>query len=442
MLFAYSKQLVGPLFNIFVSLNDLCNEGELMSNNGLYYQLMVKPGILKDSTYGLYAIPQDNPNTEIHLDGQFKTLEEASIAAEVYRDVYKDRLFSQDIIVKASREALELGNISVLNEKELEDSISKTLERYFSPIKEFNLKKLFGITHSTPYLIAWIALAAYWFSFSITVPKWLPVIGEYLGGKTFTPNSLAAILPYFLCLIVAYIFFKTRIQAANYSDAKDQIIALATLHNWKMENFQKMLTRVISSQGHGWLGKLGERMAEWDSDTLREIRNNSTERGREEQFARVIDMILRESFESRIHALAYMNKEKSFGHSYTAFEPFFFLVQISRTKQRMRIITNANTEQVERDIRPLPTQNNPVQRTIFAISFINYSTLAAALSFSLYLHTPAGIFGWLGILSACIVTILPAPFWNYNLLMRNRGLPRGWSATDVNSPGYRILVVL
>jgi len=413
-----------------------------MPKNVICYQLKVEPGILQDSTYGLYAIPQDNPNTEIHIDGQFETLEQASMAAEVYRDSYKDRLFSQEILVRETRETLELGSISVLDERELEDSVSKNLERYFSPIKEFNFKKLFSISTSTPYFVAWIALAAYWFSFSISIPSWLPLIGEYLGGKTFTPNELAVILSYFLCLIVIYVYIKTRTQAANYSDVKDQIIALATIHKWKREDFHRMLTRVLSSQGYGWLRKLGERMAEWDPDTLREVRENSAKRGREEQFMRVIKMILREGFESRIHALAYMNKEKSFGHSYVAFEPFFFLSQINRTKQRMQVITRGKTDEVERDIRPLPLQRNPVQRIIFAISFINYVTVAGVLFYSLYLHTPTGAFGWVGVLLACILAFLPAPLWNYNLLIRHRGLPRGWSTTDVNSPGYRILVVL
>lgn len=413
-----------------------------MPKNGLRYQLMVGPGILRDSTFGLYAIPQDNPNTEIHLDGQFETLKLASMVAEVYRHSYKDRLFSQEILVRETRESLELGSISVLDEGELEKSVSNSLERYLSPTKEFNLKKLFSITPSTPYFVAWVALVAYWFSFSITIPSWFPLLGDYLGGKTFTPIGLAAFLPYSLCLIVIYLYVRTRIHAANYSDVKDQIIALATIHKWKRKDFHKMITRVMSFQGYGWLRKLGERWAEWDPDTLRKIREGAIERGRDEQFARVINTISKEGFESRIHALAYMNREKSFGHSYMAFEPFFFLAQISRTKQRMQIITRGDTDEVERDIRPLPKQSHPVHLAMFALTFLNYATVAGVLSYSLYLHSPAGVFGWVGVLLACILAILPAPIWNYNLLIRNRGLPRGWSGADVNSPGYRILVVL
>ena len=139
-----------------------------MPADALDYQLMVKPGLLQDDTYGLYAIPQSNPNTEIHLDGQFESLEQASGAAEIYREIYKDRLFNQDIIVKDTREVPKLGGTTLLNEKDLEDLLTKTLERYFTPIKEFNFKKIFGLSPSKPYLVALIALLAYLFSFSIT----------------------------------------------------------------------------------------------------------------------------------------------------------------------------------------------------------------------------------------------------------------------------------
>ena len=48
-----------------------------MSRREFRYQLMVAPGILHDDTYGIYAIPNDNPATEFHLNGQFENAEEA-----------------------------------------------------------------------------------------------------------------------------------------------------------------------------------------------------------------------------------------------------------------------------------------------------------------------------------------------------------------------------
>jgi hypothetical protein len=413
-----------------------------MAERNSRYRLMIGPGILNDGTFGIYALPEDNPDTEVHLDGQFATVEQAKAVASRYLEEQADRLSSNEIVVKDTRSRQEFTLAEILKESELESTLSKSLERYFEPIKTFDPKKLIIVSVHTPYTVSWIALIIYFFSISLTIPRWFPIVGEYVGGKTFSPRELALILPYVLAGIVIYVYVKTRIKAARNSHHKDLLVTLAVRYKWSKEDVGRIVTRVISTEGHGWIAKLGQYFHKMDSDTLTEIGKAGIQQGKQSLYNEAFPFVVKEDFESRIHALAFMERERNFGSSAMGFDPFFFLLHTGRAKQRLRSILRASGEKLERDVQVLPTEPRLSNMLVFVLTGVGRVLIIGTLIYSLYLRRPGTVWAWIALSLAWLVIMVTAPIWNFQLLIRHRGLPRGWSVREVAQGRKNIVAVM
>ena len=213
------------------------------------YQLRVAPGILDDGTFGIYAVPASDPAIEYHLEAQFHDIESARARAQSYREYFGVDWLGAETQIVDKREIIKHPTTDPLNEEQLKSAVGAYYQHLLSPVKQFTIKQPLSITTSTPYLVAYGSLVCFWFSFTFTMPEGFPLLGDWLGGKTFDPPALAGVLPYALACTVFYVYVRTRIGAMRYCDAKDKIVALAMRYRWDREKFRSLLQSFIECKG-------------------------------------------------------------------------------------------------------------------------------------------------------------------------------------------------
>jgi hypothetical protein len=298
-----------------------------------HYSLRVRPGLLSDGTYGVYAVPDSNQAVEYQLDGQFSSAEDAVKMARAYQR-YGGSLFEETEVTILGTPELQLNSVvSSRTADKQENVIVEELRSLFKLPETVRFRPFARITESTPHMLSVLTLIVFFFSLSFTVPSWIPVIGDWVGGKTLRPNQLATFFPFILLTLTIFLQFRVRQIGWRLADLRDHVLTVVLKHGWRRERFGEALHDAIDSSRLGWIRKFAEWLNSWDPDTLREVTQNLTKlKGRPDetdvldQLQELVKRVLSEDFEARIHALYYMEKERGF-RSYTmVLHPLFFLM--------------------------------------------------------------------------------------------------------------------
>lgn len=432
-----------------------------MSATDNKYRLLIRPGILKDGTYGIYAVPENNPAVEYQLDARFASVAEAQEMAERFlrfRDeavvvlahtndkgewieenpTFTNRRFFTDQITIGTEREIELESVvtersAEKQEAALKASLTKTLQIPTT----FKLAPFAKITEGTPYLLSIVCLILIAFSISVTVPNEIPLLGDIIGGKTLGRAQIARLFPF--VLLAATIFLQVRARAKGLANSaiRDNVLSLAIQHGWRREQFHSLLMDTIDSEDLGWLRKIGEWVQSWDPDTLRQVREDATSvQGDNKDDQEVVNVrrLLDEDFEARIHGLYYMQKEPGFRPWSVVVHPLLFVMNHRRAVRRARALArNGLRGLLYLGMACLPGGDDyRIRRKLFPFLAIwPVLMFGIPLVWAFILRPWPTFLGYIGMALLMAVTLVPLIAWNYKLMVRCQGLPRGMAWEDI-----------
>ena len=432
-----------------------------MSATDNKYRLTIRPGILKDGTYGIYAIPENNPAVEYQLDAQFASVAEAQKMAQQYlkfRDeevvvlarrndkgewieenpTFTNPRFVTDQIIIGTEREIDLEPVITERPAEKQEAALKaSLTKGLQIPTTFKLAPFARITESTPYLLSIVCLILFGFSISVTVPNEIPFLGDIIGGKTLGPSQTARLFPF--VLLASTIFLQMRVRAKGLANSaiRDNVLSLAIQHGWRREQFYNLLMDTIDSEDLGWLRKIGEWMQSWDPDTLRQVREDATSvEGDSKDAGEVVNVrrLLDEDFEARIHALYYMQKEPGFRSWNVVVHPLLFVMVHRRAVRRARALAqNGLRGLLYLGMCCLPGGDDyRIRRKLFpVIALWPVLMFGIPLVWAFILRPWPTVFGYIGMALLMVVTLVPLIAWNYKLVSECRGLPRAMSWEDI-----------
>ena len=411
-----------------------------MKKTKYLYDLRVRPGIFHDGTYGVYAIPQDNNALEYQLISQLDSEEEAIELANRFLTNYKETFSDNDIEVVSDRES-KLDFLTANREKEKQESaLREHLKRQFKAPETLKFRPLDRITNSTPHLLSYLVLVVFLFSISISVPKWVPILGDWMGNKAITLNEFANYYPFVILFCALYVQFRARKIGLQLAAARDYVLVLALKHGWRREQFSELFMDVVATSAYGWALKLGEWMSKWDPNSfskgIQEIPNNHSDASVEEAENQTQDLakfLLLEDFEARIHGLYYMDKEKNYRSWAVILYPIFFLINISRARRKLGDMKRLGIDGFLFDaVWALPGEGEyKVRKLFYLIAGYEILLIAGPIIWAFVINPWNGIFGWVGMCILILLSVLPMLSWNYQLLVQHRGLPRSMALEEI-----------
>lgn len=300
------------------------------------------------------------------------------------------------------------------------------------------------ITEGTPHLLSFFALAVFAFSITFTIPSWVPVVGDWIGNKSFDSEALARYLPFLLLLATILVQVRARLTGLKLSAMKDYVLLLALKHGWRRDEFIQLFLSVIETTSSHWVLKLGEWMSKWDPNTLREVRRNLEAKPKDDQskedwrrvYREIEKDLLAEDFEARIHSLYYMNKERNFRDWTVILHPFFFALNHRRAIRRLRgLFSDGLPGFVYLGVCSLPGGDDyRIHRRMFPyIAAYELLVIGSSLLWAFIKQPWSGFGGWLGMGVLLLAAIVPMLVWNYHLMVRHRGLPRGMSWEEIQA---------
>lgn len=415
-----------------------------------------------DGTFGVYAVPEDNPAIEYQLMSRFETSDEA---LEVARDFLR---FSGDKAghvvltgvpgVYIAEWAISGGDepklietreididsvVTVLSKDKQEAALREYLKQLFKMPGTARFKPFAKITEYTPHLLSYFALIVFIFSISFSVPKWVPILGDWIGGKTLNPIEFAKYFPFLLIATVIVVQVRARLIGLKLAGFRDYVLALSIKNGWRIEQFGELFLAVIDTSGYTWARKLGEWMQKWDPNTLRQIRKDAESKqdsvNNEEwkqSYSETEQSFLREDFEARIHSLYYMDKESNYRPWAVSLYPVLFLGHHRRAIRRLRgLLSNGMRSVLYLALCSLPGGDDyRVHRRMFPyIAIYEGLVFGIPLVWAFAKQPWSGFVGWLGMGIVLLIAILPMLVWNYQLMVCHRGLPRGMSWEEIQA---------
>jgi len=413
----------------------------IMKKTKHQYDLRVRPGVFKDGTFGIYAIPQDNDALEYQLIGQLESEEKATDLAQKFAANYQDTFSTNEIENIPDRE-LKLESIIADHAKDKQETVLREhLKNQFKAPAALKFRPLDRITNTTPHLLSYIALIIFWFSITIIVPSWVPFLGDWMGGKELSPETFASYYPAVIIFCALYVQYRVRKLGFQLALIRDYVLTLAIKHGWRREQFYESFMDVLSTSAYSWTLKLGEWMATWDPNSfskgVQETRKNHSDSDDAETDENIIELakyLLQEDFEARIHALYYMDKEKNY-HSWTVvLYPILFLINLGRARRRIGHFNRSGFGGIIFDaVWGLPGEGEyRVGRRIFpGIAVYETLVIAGPLIWAFIISPWQGVMGWIGMAVLILLSVLPMHLWNFNLLVRHRGLPRSMALEEI-----------
>jgi len=403
------------------------------------YRLVVRPGILKDGTYGVYAVPENNSAVEYQLDARFASIAEAREMAEAYLNFAHPPYAIGEIAVQGEREVRLNSLINESAEEKQEAALKAQLKKILQMPTSFKIAPFAKITETTPYLLSIVCLIIFAFSISVTIPTYIPLVGDLIGGKTLGPSQIARLFPF--ALLAAVIFLQIRVRGKGLGNAaiRDTVLSLALQHGWRGPRFSALLIDTMESENLGWLRKVGEWMQSWDPDTLRQVREDAARRQEQSpgqapsegvDLGRLVD----EDFEARIHALYYMEKEPGFRSWTVIIHPLLFLMTHRRAVRRARALaSNGLGGLLYLGKCSLPGGDDyRMRRRLFPIIVIwPLLMFGIPLVWAFVLRPWPTVPGIVGMVLMLGLILAPIILWNHKLMVECRGLPRGMSWTDI-----------
>ena len=426
------------------------------------YQLVVRPGIFKDGTFGVYAVPENNMAVEYQLDARFASIDEAKQMAEAYLKVadhgvvvvaskdqegnwikvppnFDRRFVTDQVSIKTEREVLLETSITGLTEEKQEAALKANLKKMWQMPTSFKITPFAKITETTPYWLSIGCLIILGFSLSVTIPTYIPLLGDVIGGKTLGRSQIARWFPFVLFASIIFLQIRVRGKGLVYSAIRDNVLSLALQHGWRRDRFLGLLVETIESENLGWARKIGEWLQKWDPDTLRQVSEDAKNRqgnSSAQDSSEVIDVMrfVDEDFEARIHALYYMEKEPGFRPWTVNFHPLLFMMTHRRAVRRVRALAfDGLGGLLYLGKCSLPGwEDYRIRRRLFPI-FVVWPILifGIPLVWAFLLRPWPTVIGIFGMVVLMGLTVMPIILWNHKLLIECRGLPRAMSWEEI-----------
>lgn len=407
-----------------------------------HYSLRVHPGLLRDGTYGVYAVPDSNPAVEYQLDAQFLSTEDAVEMAHAYQRYGGSLVKDSEVAILGTPELQLNSVVSSRTADKQEKVLIEELKSLFKLPETARFRPFSRITEGTPYALSIVTLIVFFFSVSFTVPSWIPVIGDWVGGKTVGREQLATFFPFILLTLTVLLQLRVRQIGWRLADLRDHVLAVVLNHGWRREKFAELFLDAIDSSRLGWIRKFAEWLHSWNPDTLREVKQSLTSKlkGRPNetdiltQYQELDQRALSEDFEARIHALYFMEREKGFRPHTMVLHPIFFLTPNRRAVRRLQAVTSGGLRAlVSHALRGLPGGfEDRIRRRLFPLGAIyEVLVIGGPLVWSFAQKPWSGAAGLVGMCGVVIGVLGPMLAWNYNLLVRSRGIPRGMSWDEI-----------
>lgn len=426
------------------------------------YQLVVRPGIFKDGTFGVYAVPENNTAVEYQLDARFASINEAKEMAEAYlQDADQavvvvartdekgnwikepppfDRRFVTDqVSIKTEREVHLETSVTGLTEEKQEATLKANLKKMLQMPTSFRIAPFAKITETTPYWLSIGCLIILGFSLSVTIPTYIPLLGDVIGGKTLGRSQIARWFPFVLLASIIFLQFRVRGRGLVYSAIRDNVLSLALQHGWRRDRFSGLFLDTMESENLGWARKIGEWLHKWDPDTLRQVAEDAKNKqghSSSEGSPEVIDVVrlVDEDFEARIHALYYIENEHGFRPWTVIIHPLLFLMTHRRAVRRLRALGSYGLEGLLYLGKcSLPGGDDyRVRRRFFPILALwPFLMFGIPLVWTFALRPWPTVFGIIGMVLLMAATVMPIVLWNYKLMIECRGLPRAMSWEEI-----------
>jgi hypothetical protein len=427
------------------------------------YRLLIRPGILKDGTYGVYVIPENNPAVEYQLDAQFASVDEAREMAEEYLkfvdhgvivvarlvddgklieehpSFVNGRFVTDQIIIQSDREIHLETLVTELAEEKQAAALKAHLKKMVQIPTSFKIAPFAKITETTPYLLSIACLIVFGFSLSFTVPKDIPLLGDVIGGRTFSPAQTARLFPFVLLASTIYLQIRARAKGLANSAIRDNVLSLALQRGWRRDKFANLLIDTMESEDLGWLRKISEWMQSWDPNTLRQVREDAARKqvdSSKDVRREVINTgrLLDEDFEARIHALYYMEKEPGYRPWSVIVHPLLLVMTHRRAVRRARAFALDGLRGVlYLGMCSLPGGDDyRLRRKMFPILAVwPVLMFGVPLVWAFILQPWPTVFGLIGMTLLTVVTLVPLLLWNYKLMIQCRGLPRAMSWEEI-----------
>lgn len=404
-----------------------------------HYSLRVRPGLLGDGTFAVYAIPDSNPAMEYQLDGQFSSSE---LAMEVARRYQTDGspLFDGTQVALLGAHDIQLDSLlSSRTEDKHEKVLLEELKNQFTLPRMLSFRPFARITEVTPHALSIFTLIVFFFWLSVRVPSWIPLIGDSFSGKTLGREQLATYFPILLLVVTIFLQFRVRFTGLHFADLRDHLLALVLRHGWRRDKLVEVYLDAIESSRLGWARKLGEWYQSWDPDTLRQVRKDITQAAHgdagkgevPDDYRQLENRVVAEDFEARIHALYYLQKEKDFKPSTIVVQPLLFLMQIRRAVNRLRAAVGGQS-QIAVALTGLFDFEERIRRKMFPfIAGYEVLLLGVPLVWSFAQRPWSGTVGSVGMCATIAICLGPMLVWNYNLLVRSRGIPRAMPLDEI-----------
>ncbi|MCC6587736.1 MAG: hypothetical protein IT168_13665 [Bryobacterales bacterium] len=394
------------------------------------YTLAIRPGLLEDGTFGIYALPGKNPTVEYQIEAQHRSIEEAMEVALEYLNAGGERFAGTKVDVSTTRDALwrRLGQTEEFHREALKADI----KRSWPTLNEIKWKTaLFGRVSTSPYTIAVLGLMVFWKAWSVTIPaEGVPILSEFLGGKIFGRPEAAFWLPFALLFAAAYRHVSARLQCLANARMREHVLALALEHKWTRERFLTTIVAIIEESGYGWAMQAMRFAFERSrtvpmSDAQVALTLQEVERTPEVLRAARMRMVAAE-YEIRIHALLYMEAESTFRSWCVLIPPLMFLMETSQTEERLTTLEKKGRRELcELPLKWLPGCEMPLAlRWITPVLQVPHVALMVwALLWASQLAGLSGVWRYLHPLTA-MPAVLAGPIWNIRMAFR-RGIPAG-----------------
>jgi hypothetical protein len=412
-----------------------------MQKKRYLYNLRVRPSIFSDGTFGIYAIPQTNDAVEYQLIGQLDTEEEAIELAKKFMTDYKNTFRTKDVEVITDRDTRLETLVAGRTKEKQEDVLREHLKIQFKAPGTLKFRPFDRITNTTPHLLSFFALVVFSFSISFSVPTWIPILGDWIGGRVLALSDFAKFYPFIILFCTIYVQVRARRIGFQLAGIRDYVLILSIEHGWRIEQFLELFLDVLDTSPYSWTRKLGEWLAERDPDSfsksIKDIGEKLADAPDQEvknQNQDLSEFLLLEDFEARIHALYYMDKEKNYRPWAVVLYPIFFLINISRARRRLRHLKRSGFGGILFDaVWSLPGEGEyKVHRKLFPfIATYEFLIIAGPILWAFTKSPWEGFIGWIGMGILILLSMLPMLIWNYQLMVQHRGLPRSMAFEEI-----------
>jgi hypothetical protein len=411
------------------------------------YRLAVRPGILSDGTFGVYAVPLENPEVEYQLDARFKAADDAVRAAHEYFEAAPDRFGSAHVNLESERH-LDLPSSYDKSEK-MKDFNAAALKGYYKAgfAKLSWPKSLKGaLLHRlmSPYGLAIGAMLLFWRSWSISIPSETPIIGELAANAHLDKLIVARLLPLVFFILSVGRVIRELARGVHNSAIREQVLALVFGGGWRAKDFWLQVGNVASEEGFGWIMRLGDVIKDKHQTLSAEFVGKVVPQGHagHQDATEQLQHFLEEDFEARVHALLFMRKERNFQPWLLVLPPVEYLLDFERAKERLNTYEKeGRTKFLRLPLEALPGwEQSHMLKFLFPVLMLPslLLLLSSAIWASILVPWPGPWRYTQWVIPLLIV--LPILVWNFEVGVSRRGLPAGTTLKEFgHPPPFRLL---